>query len=112
MVRARVPNARREDRYGNELRLVRKQRERVRRERHLGDIEFVIAQHAKEGFLDDERQIGQLDAVESHAAFHQCPRPVVVPAGHRQLKLGGLGRGRGQYRRCSSAGRRIKQLAS
>ena len=57
-------HARRKDGNRDELRFVCEQGKRVRRQRHLRDIEFVIAEHSKERLFHDQGQIRQFNAVE------------------------------------------------
>jgi hypothetical protein len=78
--------ARREDGDRDEPRLVRQQRDRVRRERHLRHVELAVAQHPVEGLLDRERQVDELDALGHDAAVAQRARSVVVEAGKAQAE--------------------------
>ena len=78
------------NRNGDEGLWLAKQRKPVRGERHLGDIEFAVPQHAEESFFDGKVEVVQIDAVDGDAILQQSARAVVVPASHRQPKLGHL----------------------
>ena len=66
--------------------IVAPQRHRVRRQRHLGHVEFAVPQHAEERLLDVELEILEVDAVGPHAAVGERARAVVVPAGQREAQ--------------------------
>src|SRR4051812_15709309 len=78
--------ARREDRDGDERRLIRVERLHVRGERHLGGIELLEARLAPERLLDLERQVDEVDAFHAHAAVGERARAVVGPAGEGEAK--------------------------
>src|SRR5262245_21272951 len=63
------------------------QRHRVRGQRQLGAIEVAMAQHAKEGLFDRQRQEVELDALRLHHTALQRVGTVVVPAGERDPQL-------------------------
>src|SRR5438477_2974618 len=79
--------ARREYRNRDEWGIFPRDRHGVRGERHLGHIEFAVAQHAKERLLDMLVQIDELDAFGLHAAVGERTRAVVIPAGEGQPQL-------------------------
>ena len=55
---------------------------------HLGGVEILVAQHAPEGFLHAERQVGQVDPFHGHTALLQGACPVIVPAGDGDANIG------------------------
>src|SRR5438094_10230659 len=79
--------ARGEYRNRDEWGIFPRDRHGVRGERHLGHIEFAVAQHAKERLLDMLVQIDELDAFGLHAAVGERTRAVVIPAGEGQPQL-------------------------
>ncbi len=84
---ARLPEAaRREHRNGDERRIVARDRHRVRRQRHLGDVEFAVPQHPEERLLDVQVEVVEIDAVGTHGSVRERAGPVVVPAGQGQLQ--------------------------
>ena len=60
--------ARRKDRDRDERARLAEHRDRVRRQRHLGDVELAMPQHPEEGLLDGQIEIGEVDAV----GLHRC----------------------------------------
>lgn len=85
---AMTKHARREHRDRDKRPLGPRERNRVGRERHLGDVELAVAQHAKEGLLDRQVAADQVDSVGLHAAVEERLGAIVVPAGERQFQLG------------------------
>jgi hypothetical protein len=55
--------ARGKHRDRDEVLLLLEERHRVRRERHLRDVELLVPQHAEEGLLDRHVEVRELDAV-------------------------------------------------
>ena len=80
-VDGRVPEEpRRKDRDRHEGARLAEHRHRVRRQRHLGDVELPVPQHPEERLLDRQVQKGEIDAVRLHGAVHQRAHAIVVPA--------------------------------
>src|SRR5262249_9562507 len=75
---------RRKNRYADEPRRALIARHQKRPRRHLGCIEFAIAQHAPKGLLDAEWQIGEIHALDFNATVLQRPRTVVIPTSQGQ----------------------------
>ena len=63
---------------------------RVGGERHFGDVKFPVADHPEKSFLDGDVDVRQVDPVDGDAVLEQRARAVIIPAGHRQAKLGHL----------------------
>ncbi len=63
------------------------ERQHIRRQRHLRDVELTVAQHPEECLLDRKRQAIEVHAFGRHAAFEQRTRTVVVPAGQCQREF-------------------------
>jgi hypothetical protein len=80
-----VPEApRREHRQRHERWLRLAERQQVRRQAELADIELAVARLPVKRLLDGQREERQLDALGSNAPVLQRAHPVVVPAGERQ----------------------------
>src|SRR2546422_395015 len=71
----------------NERRIFAKQRYRVGRKRHFGDVELAMPQHPEERLFDDEIEVIDLYAVDGNAFFQQGPRSIVVPTCKSQSKF-------------------------
>ncbi|MGE5288792.1 MAG: hypothetical protein ACM3ML_16655 [Micromonosporaceae bacterium] len=71
----------------DEWRLGRGQRQQVRGQAHLGDIELVVAKLPVKGLLDAEGDEVEVDPLRADAAVREGPHPVVVPARERQREL-------------------------
>src|SRR5207247_10428578 len=71
----------------NERRIFAKQRYRVGRKRHFGDVELAMPQHPEERLFEDEVEIIELYAVDGNAFFQQVPCTVVVPTRKSQSKF-------------------------
>ena len=76
--------SRRKYRDRDERRLVARDRHGVGGQRHLGDVEFAVAQHAKERLLDMQVKAVEIDAFGAHAAVGKRASAIVVPAGQGQ----------------------------
>ena len=84
--RRMAEEARWEHRNGDEGARLLEAGDDVRRQRHLGDIELAMPQHAEEGLFDRHVEIDEVDAVRHHALVHQRAGAIVVPAAERQAK--------------------------
>jgi hypothetical protein len=74
-------HARRKYRDGYERGIGPEQGQDVRGQRHFGDVEFVVPQHAEERFLDRKAQVVEVKALRPDALVDERARAVVVPAG-------------------------------
>ena len=85
---AGVPEKTRREHRDRHKRLgIAKARHGVGRQRHLGHIEFAVAQLAEKGFLHRQVEEIQVDALGLDAAVHQGMHPVVVPARECEAKF-------------------------
>jgi hypothetical protein len=92
-VNARMPeHPRGEDWNRDERPIGVEQREHVRRERQLCDVEFPMTQHAEKGLLDRKIQAGQVDAVGSNPLVEEGAGAVVGRARERESERGHGGR--------------------
>src|ERR671936_879024 len=67
--RVLAKNARRKDRNGDEARIALGAQDGVGGERHLGDVELLVVQHAPERFARPQREVREpLDAFDLPAA--------------------------------------------
>ena len=64
-----------------------KERQHVGRERHLGDVELAVPEHAKERLFHRQVEVVEIDALDLHPSVRQRARAVVVPARHGQTQL-------------------------
>ena len=88
---AGVPEiAGRENGNGDKRLGIAKHGKRVGGERHFGDVKFPVADHPEKSFLDGDVDVRQVDPVDGNAVLEQRARAVIIPAGHRQAKLGHL----------------------
>src|SRR5207247_9367565 len=71
----------------NERRIFAKQRYRVGRKRHFGDVELAMPQHPEERLFDDEIEVIERYAVDGNAFFQQGQRSIVVLTFTTQSKL-------------------------
>ena len=69
---------------GYERRVIGKKGHHVGGKRHFRGVEFAVAQHAEEGFLDRESQIVEVDAVDGDAAVDERAGAIIVPAGESE----------------------------
>src|SRR5262249_41887322 len=61
---------------------------RVGGKRKLGDLKFLVVQHALEGLTRTQNLDLEVDALRFHASVDQRTGAVVVPAGERELEIG------------------------
>src|SRR5262249_12925571 len=54
----------------------------------LGDLEFLVVEHALEALARAQHLDVEIDAVGLDAPVHQRTSAVIVPAGERELKIG------------------------
>src|SRR5438477_9752639 len=85
---ARLPKKTRgEHRNGDEWRVVARRRYRVRRQGHFRHVEFSMAEHAEERFLDMQIEVIELDAVHRNTSVGERTGAVVVPASQGQTQF-------------------------
>src|SRR5262249_8550339 len=76
------------DRHRHERALAAAFERRVGGKRKLGDLKFLVVQHALEGLTRTQNLDLEVDALRFHAPVDQRTGAVVVPAGEREFEIG------------------------
>ena len=84
-------NARWKHRNGDEARVAFGAQDGVGRQRHFRAVELGVIEHAPERFARAQRQKGEIDAFDRHAAVDQRLRAVIAAAGNREFQIVGHG---------------------